>query len=255
MRFVLSLLSLLALFLASVRGQSAPNPPPIWPFQFIATFGMYDSPLLQPKIVNETSVLYYNIDQAGAQLIDYPTNCPVSPKLLSGTTQGCSVLFNSDPNGGIYLRQPAFGYECCKLISGVGPIPRNFTNGMSWKGVTTATDYFGNTHAVDHYNGGLTLFDYWTEVGTHHDIAFHDGAGPVWNFKPLNVTKVDPSIFDLWSDPATCNKSCFGLAKELGNEYLADDEEMDLINQWVNHGFIKLALHHNLMKSIAPNQN
>jgi hypothetical protein len=52
----------------------------------------------------------------------------------------------------------------------------------------------------------------------------------------LDVTPVDPSTFDLFSDPTTCAKSCLaGLTAE---------EQATALERANKHGMIQLALHH-----------
>ena len=162
--------------------------------------------------------------------------------------------------------------QCCELFSGVGPTPRNFTRGFTWVGHQVAQDYYGNSHTCDHYTGGdpTALFEsvnvesasvsgnsgalavprgilmplcpcvcacrYWTEQVTHHDVRFIDGGGPVWAWDRLNVTTVDPSVFELFADAATCATPC-GTA--MGRE------QQEVQAHAIKHdAFIKLSLHH-----------
>jgi hypothetical protein len=209
----------------------APNPPPIWPAQFQARFGVSDSIVIGGSIVNETSYIYYNIDIT-AQLLDYPERCPASPDILTGSKSACKLLFLET---GIYLNQPAENIDCCLLFAGVGPTPRNFTRGMDWQGQDQAADFYGDIHQCDYYtNGGIAPFKYWTEVGTHHDVMFHDGAGANWAWDHLNVTAQDPSIFELFADPQTCAKGC-GLSAE---------HHAEMQYRASQHSLIQLALHH-----------
>jgi hypothetical protein len=108
------------------QGQ-APSPPPIWPSQFLARFGLYqfDLPSNSP-IFNMTSYFSYNIDVDG-QLIEYPDRCV--PVLPGGDESGCNILFLET---GIYWHQPKLGIDCCMLFPNVGPTPRNFTHGFDW---------------------------------------------------------------------------------------------------------------------------
>lgn len=223
-----------------VVNAQAPNPPPIWPVSFHARFGLDDSPLLHAPIVNDTSYFYYNLNPGvGAQLIDYPDHCPLPPSVLNGIDYGCQLLFNTD---GIYVTQPDAGIKCCLLFADVGPTPRNFTHGFTWQGVQNATDYFGTVRTSDYYTGGPSIaeFKYWTELHTHHDVYFHDGAGANWAWDHLNVTTVDPSVFDLFADADTCNTACgvphFGVDTKQVQAHAA------------KHGFIALALHHHELK-------
>jgi len=234
MRSSCMLLAAVVLFAAVlVRGQ-APDPPPIWPVSFQARFGL-DMIVPPPgtNIVNSTSMFYYNLnDGVLGQLIDYPEFCP--PSSVGKINSACKVLFNEAPGGGIYITQPAEGVDCCQMFQGVGPTPRNFTRGFVWTGTEIAQNYFGDSIQSDYYVGGdaPNQFYYWTQIITHHDVKFHDGGGADWAWDHLNVTTVDPSVFDLFSDPATCAKSCFG------------EEDMESAARVAQHAPIALALHH-----------
>lgn len=217
---------------APVLGQ-APNPPPIWPSQFLARFGLYmfDVPSESP-IFNATAEFYYNSDVMG-QLINYEDRCV--PVLPGGDQSSCKILFKK---AGIFWQQPALNVDCCMLIPFVGPTPRNFTRGFNWNGTATAPDYYGTERESDFYISDDKTFKYWTEVETHHDVFFRDGSGAFWAWDHLNVTEVPPETFDLFVPPLQCVHLCASLLN------LDDTETSAMHERARNTGMIQLALHH-----------
>lgn len=87
---------------------------PVWPQEFSAPFGLYDS---QPSIVNASSMFYYKYDEDGtvqAQLVDYTEQCfPLVNLENAKNAIPCQLLFIPD---GIYLLQPALDIDCCKFL-------------------------------------------------------------------------------------------------------------------------------------------
>ena len=63
-----------------------------------------------------------------------------------------------------------------------------------------------------------------------------------WAWDHLQVQAVDPSTFDLFSDPTTCAKSC---ASTLG---LSDSEHAAMQARAKKSGMIQLAMHHAELK-------
>jgi len=229
----------------AVSGQE-PVPPPIWPNQFLAKFGLYmfDEPSNSP-IFNLTSMFSYNMDDdVQGQLINYPDRCvPIFP---NGDETPCNILFLGLPGTGIYWNQPELlGTPCCLLFPDIGPTPRNFTRGFAWNGTGIGFGYDGTLRNSDFWISPDGTFKYWTELETHHDVFFRDGAGAFWAWDHLQVVPVAPSVFDLFSDPKTCNTPC-----PSANEV----ERQQIMKRAAAHGPIAMALHHHKMKQQEENQ-
>ena len=176
---------------------------PVWPLQFDTVFGL-NCKTCKPAIQNETSHFYYDW-KLQSQVIDYPTTC--LPGLVSDSQQyPCTMWFNPD---GIYFQQLAQKIGCCSLFPGVGAVPPNFLRGFHYSNVENATDYYGASHACNHWTSGITFFGYWTQLHTGDDIQFKDGpSGVFWNFAPFNVAPQNPSIFDLPTNQGNCSQLC-----------------------------------------------
>jgi hypothetical protein len=199
---------------------------------------MFDVPSESP-IFNATSEFLYHVDtDFSGQKISYPERCV--PVLPGGDQSPCEILFL---DAGIYWSQPKLGVECCQLIAGVGPTPRNFTNGFAWNGTGTAPDYFGAEHNTDFYISPDGTFKYWTEIAVapvtaHHDIFFRDGSGAFWAWDHLLPQPVDQSNFALFADAATCAVPCASTLDLSLEEHQAMQKRARATNM------IQLALHH-----------
>jgi hypothetical protein len=71
-------------------------------------------------------------------------------------------------------------------------------------------------------------FQYWTVShydklykNWGHDILFKDGpTGVTWRWGNFNVTEQPDELFQLFSDPATCSKSC--------TKFLTEEERAEM---------------------------
>jgi len=189
------------------------------------------------------------------QLVSYPERCP--PIFGEGDTAPCQILFLGQPGAGVYFNQPdLLGTPCCLVVQNIGPTPRNFTRGFNWNGTGTSFMWDGTEVDSDYYLS-TTGFKYWTALGTHHDVMFKDAAGAFWAWDHLNVTKIDPSIFDLWGDEQTCNTPCPGIVlpmpphdskEEKAKLTRAERKSMEILARAEQVGPIGLAMHHHKLK-------
>lgn len=168
---------------------------PVWPDQFIATFGLNVN---DSGIKNESSTFYSNW-QIKAQLIDYPTQCIAFND--AATKQACKIWFLP---AGAYIQIPEQNI-CCLWFPGVGAVPPDFLAPFNYSGVIeNVPDQYGALHSCYRWDGDG--FAYWTEVKTGFDIQFRDGPGDTfWNFGTLTDAPQAPSIFAL---PSGCGGSC-----------------------------------------------
>jgi len=195
------------LVLFSVYSNATPEaatPPskPVWPEEFDCPFGLYS---IYHDLKNVSSHLYYNYDQAGAQLIKYQGHCfPFAT--WDAYEYSCSLYFVSS---GIYLSQPQNNLPCCLFYPDVGPLPPNFLRGFNWTGTEQAADYYGTIHNCNYWEGP-DYFGYWTDVTTGFDVRFRDAfVGVTWQIGPFNVAPQNVSMFNL---PAgNCSTKCPGI--------------------------------------------
>eukprot|EP01095_Lingulamoeba_sp_RSL-Kostka_P004376 TRINITY_DN1554_c1_g1_i1.p1 TRINITY_DN1554_c1_g1~~TRINITY_DN1554_c1_g1_i1.p1 ORF type:complete len:251 (+),score=69.09 TRINITY_DN1554_c1_g1_i1:81-755(+) len=178
---------------------------PVWPIQFSAPFGLYESNILI-RIKNASSTFYYNWE-VESQLIDYTEHCfPFAA--IGARKHPCKMFFNPK---GIFLQSPDLDINCCTMFPGVGGVPPNFLRGFNYSSIETADDYYGDTHTCNYWVG-IDGFAYWTDEQNGHDVKFKDGnTGVTWQWGSFQVGPQDPSMFDLPS--GDCSKSCipFGL--------------------------------------------
>jgi len=180
---------------------------PVWPDEFTALFGL-NVPATNdtPAIINRTGQFYYNWDQVQSTLVVYQAGClpgifPYSYDLP------CSFYFNKV---GFYMYLPN-EYICCLAFPGVGSIPPAFLEEFNYTGFDNiAMSMSGEAYFTHFWANSPSGFQYWTNSMDKFgaDIQFQDGGILLWNWGPLNVTSVNPNIFEL--PEFYCNVSCPG---------------------------------------------
>jgi len=168
-----------------------------------------------------------------AQLVDYVDRCLPFVNIKSALKAiPCKLLFI---NSGIYLHQPKHDIDCCRFVKDVGAVPPAFLKAYTYKGTNiSAPDMYGNNVMCDQWDGPQG-FQYWTVShydklykNWGHDILFKDGpTGVTWRWGNFNVTEQPDELFQLFSDPATCSKSC--------TKFLTEEERAEMERHIAKH--------------------
>eukprot|EP00026_Physarum_polycephalum_P017601 Phypoly_transcript_18876.p1 GENE.Phypoly_transcript_18876~~Phypoly_transcript_18876.p1 ORF type:complete len:243 (+),score=36.22 Phypoly_transcript_18876:62-730(+) len=204
MAFIRLLLCILALTTLTL---SADPTKPTWPDEFQIPFGLNWGIIAH----NASAMMYYNYDQAQAQLLDYEVHCFPLVKYDS-IEYPCQMWFN---NKGIFVAIPSLDIPCCMFQQGVGVVPPTFLQGFNYSGYNdTVPDMYGVEHESYQWDG-VFHFKYWTDVNTGDDVQFQDGpTGVTWSFGKMDVTPQNVSIFDI-PNTSACSSKCSFLDQKI----------------------------------------